>query len=453
MLTDWLQGPFVYALYDAYGYTKDDNGLLFTAGFGSSALFGTFIGSLADQMGRRKFAALYCMLYILSCMTKHMNSFPFLIIGRVTGGIATSLLFSVFDAWMVSEHSRRDFDPELLGNTFTLAVLGNGVVAIIAGEVGEVAAEAHSLQRFCPDWSFHYGGYTAPFDIAILVSMLCLIFLVFLWSENFGHESGEDKVAELQPSLWESLAKSMTTIWTQPAVLYCGIVCSLFEASMFIFVFMWTPAVTEEGHPRPPYGHIFAAFMVMSMLGSQVFSLASHMASIQIIGLVTMLVSAVCMAVPVAIESATLRFLAFMVFELCIGVYFPMMGTLKAQYVPEESRTAIYNLFRLPLNLIVVATLVFRVDLVKAFIVSTLLLVVAALAQARLRALRSHDAPKNKAFAVLGVEDVVIGRAEEGDAAIEEEPKEEAAAVNHDGSTEDSNDVADFSQNTDEIAA
>jgi len=342
-------------------------------------------------------------------------------LGRVTGGIATSLLCSVFDAWMVSEHNRRDVDPELLSNTFALAVLGNGAVAIIAGEVGEAAAEAHSLQRVFPDGSFHYGGYTTPFDVAILVSMLCLIFLVFLWSENFGYE---EKVEMLRPSLRESLVKSVATIWTQPAVLHCGIVCSLFEASMFVFIFMWTPALTEEGHPRPPYGHIFAAFMVMSMLGSQVFSFASHIASIQTIGLVTILVSAVSMALPVVVQNSTLRFLAFMVFELCIGVYFPMIGTLKAQFVPEDSRTATYNLFRLPLNLIVVATLVFRVDLTNAFTVVTLLLLVAAFAQARLRQVEDSnwngcapDDPNNsKESAALGVEDVVIGRAEDGDA-------------------------------------
>ena len=33
---DWLQGPYVYALYSYSGYTKGDIGELFIAGFGSS---------------------------------------------------------------------------------------------------------------------------------------------------------------------------------------------------------------------------------------------------------------------------------------------------------------------------------------------------------------------------------------------------------------------------------
>lgn len=46
---DWLQGPYVYYLYTTYGYGKGEIGQLFIAGFGSSMLFGTIVGSLADK--------------------------------------------------------------------------------------------------------------------------------------------------------------------------------------------------------------------------------------------------------------------------------------------------------------------------------------------------------------------------------------------------------------------
>jgi hypothetical protein len=38
---DWMQGPYVYALYSEYGFSKGDIGILFIAGFGSSLVFGT----------------------------------------------------------------------------------------------------------------------------------------------------------------------------------------------------------------------------------------------------------------------------------------------------------------------------------------------------------------------------------------------------------------------------
>jgi len=54
---------------------------------------------------------------------------------------------------------------------------------------------------------------------------------------------------------------------------------------------------------------------------------------------------------------ATVFLLAFMLFEFCVGVYYPCMYTLKATIVPESSRATIYTLFRVPMNALVLAIL------------------------------------------------------------------------------------------------
>jgi hypothetical protein len=69
-LSDWLQGPYVYALYRSYGYEQHDIAVLFVAGFGSSMVFGTFIGGMADAGGRRLFVIVYGLTYAASCVTK-----------------------------------------------------------------------------------------------------------------------------------------------------------------------------------------------------------------------------------------------------------------------------------------------------------------------------------------------------------------------------------------------
>lgn len=48
----------------------------------------------------------YCLTYILSCITKHSPQYKILMIGRILGGIATSLLFSAFESWLVAEHNK-----------------------------------------------------------------------------------------------------------------------------------------------------------------------------------------------------------------------------------------------------------------------------------------------------------------------------------------------------------
>jgi hypothetical protein len=55
--------------------------------------------------GRKRACITYCISYILSCITKHSPEYKILMIGRVLGGIATSLLFSAFESWLVAEHN------------------------------------------------------------------------------------------------------------------------------------------------------------------------------------------------------------------------------------------------------------------------------------------------------------------------------------------------------------
>ena len=74
-LSDWLQGPYVYALYADYGYSQHEIAVLFVAGFGSSMVFGSFVGGMADWGGRRSFVVLFSIVYAASCMTKRKFNF------------------------------------------------------------------------------------------------------------------------------------------------------------------------------------------------------------------------------------------------------------------------------------------------------------------------------------------------------------------------------------------
>lgn len=380
MLADWLQGPFVYALYQGYGIDREHNGYLFVAGFGASALFGTVVGAAADQWGRKKFALLYCMVYFGHCLTKHWNNFGLLTLGRILGGISTSLLFSVFDSWLVSESQRRQFDGEQLGNTFSLAYFGSSIAAILAGQLGEVAANMAPLTEI--GGGLHYGGYITPFDLANCVLLLCMFIILRNWSENFGQSS----------SGGANFADALKVIVEQKQVLYCGIICSAFESSMFIFVFNWTPCLMEEGQPTPPFGHIFSCFMILCMLGSRIFAYLSGVMPVEKIGVITMAVSGACHLVVVISSDVSLRFFAFLVFEACVGLYFPMMGTLKGDIVPEDMRSTIYNLYRLPLNVIVLCPLLLNFSITTTFMVTTAFLATATVCQVALSTTRGEKA-------------------------------------------------------------
>jgi hypothetical protein len=46
---------------------------------------------------------------------------------------------------------------------------------------------------------------------------------------------------------------------------------------------------------------------------------------------------------------------SFLVVEFCVGLFMPVAGTLRSKYVPDAMQGAILNIFRLPLNAIVVS--------------------------------------------------------------------------------------------------
>ena len=78
---------------------------------------------------------------------------------------------------------------------------------------------------------------------------------------------------------------------------------------------------------------------------------------------------------------------SFFAFEACVGMYFPLIGTLRSKYLPDAYRGVIMNLFGIPLNLIVVGVFlsISKLGLAGALTCSTIALSGAAVAQLTLR--------------------------------------------------------------------
>ena len=74
-------------------------------------------------------------------------------------------------------------------------------------------------------------------------------------------------------------------------------------------------------------------------------------------------------------------FTAFVVFEVCVGIFWPAMGTLRGRLVPEAARSTVMNFFRMPLNAIVVLILLqdFKLTLIFQFCVVFLCLACAGM--------------------------------------------------------------------------
>ena len=146
---------------------------------------------------------------------------------------------------------------------------------------------------------------------------------------------------------------------------------------------MWTPTLTVDGEAKPPYGLIFATFMVACMAGSQLFSLLLRRVSIDSIVRLLFVVSAAALSMPVWATRSALMW-GFFAFEACVGIYFPSMNTIKSRIVPEDARAAMYNIFRVPLNAIVLTVLLTDIPITTAFCCCTAMLLAGAYCQNRL---------------------------------------------------------------------
>jgi MFS transporter, MFS domain-containing protein family, molybdate-anion transporter len=356
-LSDWLQGPYVYALYSEYGFDQHEIAQLFVAGFGSSMIFGSFIGSIADWGGRRTFVILFSIVYAASCATKHFRHYGILMLGRLLGGVATSLLFSVFEAWLIRSHADADLPKPFLSKSFSWAAYGNSIIAISAGLVANQATDTFPMKTV--SGNFYMGGYLNPFDLAFIALLVCGLGATFLWEENYGDKS-DDKDDGRQSNWHDGLKNALITTLRNRDVLLCGLISSLFEGSMYIFVFMWTPllrSLSDDEKADLPFGLIFSTFMVCCMAGSSLFSIVVEKIPVEKLAVAVFAVGSIAMTMVGLASSDTIAFLGMNIFEMCVGLYFPSMGTMKGGIVPEDQRAAIYNLYRIPLNFIVLFSL------------------------------------------------------------------------------------------------
>ena len=299
LFSDWLQGPYVYKLYSHYGFAEYQIAVIYVVGFAASVVFGTATGPLADRFGRKKTCIAFSVAYSLCCLTKLSRTYAVLLMGRVFGGIATSMLFSTFESWYVYEHvETHDFPAEWISVTFSKATFWNGILAIVAGVASNLAAEWLGF------------GPVAPFIMAIPCLALCGGLVSAQWQENHGNQ---------QINFRRSCVNGLRAIVGSEVVALLGLIQSLFESVMYMFVFLWTP-ILDPSHP--PLGMVFSCFMVCIMMGSSLNTLLmgrgvrpERVLSLAVlINIVCMLVCAVATAPGAAMPG--LAFAAFLCLEV-----------------------------------------------------------------------------------------------------------------------------------------
>lgn len=344
MGADWLQGPYLYMLYQSYGLNLTEIATLFLTGFVSSAFAGTAVGSLADIYGRKSVCIIYCFTMVSALFLRLVSAYSLLFCSHVLSGLSTALLYSVFESWYVSEHTKRGYPPEWRARTFALCTFLNSISAILAGIFSNALVDI---------W-----GYRAPYMAAVaLLCMVCVV-ITSTWSENYGNAQQKQK------SLGTSLKEGLSVLMQSRNITVIAAAQTLFECSMYIFVLLYTPAIEaiSEDTATVALGYLFSTMMLAVMAGSLVFQLCEQInkmgSSSSFFSKDKILAFALCLAscsfmimAYYGQFSALLMIASYHIFEFTTGLYYPSISSLKAESIPEETRAVIMTLMRIPMNL------------------------------------------------------------------------------------------------------
>ena len=109
----------------------------------------------------------------------------------------------------------------------------------MAGQIANRAANHAEFKPISESSGFYTGGYLGPFDVSLVALIICGCVASVLWEENYGGESSDDDDANAKPKSngMAALKGAFHTTVRNPDILFCGIISSLFEGSMYIFVF------------------------------------------------------------------------------------------------------------------------------------------------------------------------------------------------------------------------
>jgi len=206
---------------------------------------------------------------------------------------------------------------------------------------------------------------------------------------------------ETPPGLFSNASLALQVLWTDGRVLLLGVIISCFEGAMYAFIFSWTPALNSV-HIPPPHGVIFALFMMSCMCGSSASTLMANVATS-----VNALIFACSLGMLSFIAASwyngkddpgqlTVVMAAFMLFEFSTGIYFPCVGLLKSEIVPEQVRGTLYNILRVPLNAIVIGLLLSGFGVPAGFRLNAALLLTAVGCLLMLQRLRASERDKDR---------------------------------------------------------
>eukprot|EP00484_Ammonia_sp_Unknown_P013065 CAMPEP_0197076186 /NCGR_PEP_ID=MMETSP1384-20130603/211987_1 /TAXON_ID=29189 /ORGANISM="Ammonia sp." /LENGTH=321 /DNA_ID=CAMNT_0042515035 /DNA_START=668 /DNA_END=1631 /DNA_ORIENTATION=- len=287
-----------------------------------------------------------------------------------------------------------NYGKERLNHTFELSNSWNSIIAIFSGFIGSYSIFFYQQLNILQSLP----SCAAAFHFSCLLLCITLVLICWQWDENYGHRAsptnsgdgntGKQKQQQTAIGVVQSIRHCMRIIVEDKRILFIGIIQAGFESSLYIFVFMWSKllhaayvrdAQQVDTFDDFDHGTVFAIMMISCFIGTAVVRMIRLKSKAADSGMSTpqrierehhfnwiqcMELSAMCLGCGLSllcmvfVHSFHVRLLMIVLFEINVGGYRPTISSLRSKYVPHQYMATCLNVFRVPLNIIVVAVLI-----------------------------------------------------------------------------------------------
>mmetsp|Transcript_27321 Transcript_27321/g.40335 ORF Transcript_27321/g.40335 Transcript_27321/m.40335 type:complete len:552 (-) Transcript_27321:101-1756(-) len=376
----WMNGPYLYTALAAKKFDGEPASVALISKISlmqyiAIPIFAPLVGRFLDQHGFRLGTITGAVLYAIGGLSVCTNnSLFYLIVGRVLSGLGSSMMNNAPESWLVSMVGPHDPSGIWVGRILGKAFSFDSIIAIAAGKLaGYFAAQQ---------------GPMGPFQVApVFLGIAAGLVLLFWKGEDCDPNRLQTEPTSRQEkhstkSMMSQILELYHEIRRNPKLLFVGGVQCFFEASMYIFVMKWPPVLNAavmssfDSTSQTPYGTIFSCFMASCLVGSSILAKYSSTISLETSTMILLMTATLSMIFATLTMVATgtdgqveasnngsrklwQLTIPFLVFEACVGLYFPSIGILRSRYKSTNNQSMMMIMVQVPLNMIVAVVFLF----------------------------------------------------------------------------------------------
>ena len=339
----WAKAPYLYTLFmTVHKFSMAEIGILYLVDAVAALILGPITGQLADIYGRKLFCHCYNWSIIVNLLLRMQGSRAMAYLAQVVTGFGAGLICTTFEAWVVYESDKEFKDLPEEAERFRKRLFKNSNIydAAISIITSGICAIIYSF------W-----GIYAPFWISIFLSFLAFVVIQIYWEEN--------KPLAKSTQTFGAQLKEASQELKKVNVLCIGLIEGIALAVLNIFLFSWTPILTQSTPGGMNVGFIYTTMVLTMIVGTKSYEVLIVYCNLDYYMSITgcVFIQGVLLYICYVDDRFLARMIYLALFNGLTGFYNPLNSIVKSTIIIEKYRALLMNLFRIPLNFYVIVVL------------------------------------------------------------------------------------------------